>query len=282
MERLGYDILLVPDHFDHQLGPVAAMVVAAEATETLRIGSFVFNNDCRHPALLAKEAATIDLLTDGRFELGMGAGWDRLEYEQSGMSFSPAVVRVERLEEAVRIVKAMFQDGPVTFAGQHYVVRDLEGWPKPRQRPLPLLIGGGGRNVLQLAAREADTIGLGLRFLPSGRADLTTMSAAATRGKLAWIRAAAPETFDSLELNIFIEAVVVTPDRMRGAAMVADQLGVTPAQVLDSPHVLIGTIADIAGAIRAHWRDYGISYYTVFEKSADDFAAVVAQVQSET
>ena len=167
-EVLGYSTLLIPDHLGDQLSPIPALLAAAEATSTLRVGSLVFDNDFRHPVMLAKEAATLDVLSGGRLELGLGAGWMKPEYERAGIPFERASVRIEKMEEAIQIVKGLFADGPLDFAGQYYTITGLEGFPKPVQRPHPPLhIGGGGQRLLSIAAREADIIG----FIPRARAD---------------------------------------------------------------------------------------------------------------
>src|SRR5229473_8319904 len=134
-EALGYSTMLMPDHLGDQFAPVPALLAAAEATHTLRIGSYVFDNDFRHPVMLAREAATLDLLSGGRLELGLGAGWQRAEYEQAGIPYEPAGVRISRMEEALHIIKGLFADGPLSFSGNYYMVADLEGYPKPVQRP---------------------------------------------------------------------------------------------------------------------------------------------------
>ncbi len=166
-EALGYSTLFLPDHLGDQLSPIPALVAAAEATSMLRVGSLVFDNDFRHPVMLAKEAATPDVLSDGRLELGVGAGWLKPEYEQAGIPFERACVRIARLEETIRIVKGLFADGPADFAGQYCTITGLEGFPKPAQRPHPPLHIGGGQRLLSIAAREADSIG----FLPKARPD---------------------------------------------------------------------------------------------------------------
>src|SRR5215813_15374275 len=152
-EELGYAVFLVSDHYDNEIAPLAALMAAADASEAIRIGSFVFNNDLRHPVQLAKEVATLDLLCGGRFELGIGAGWNKAEYDQVGLPFDRATVRIARLAEAIALIKQFFTQESVTFAGDHYRVSGLETSPKPPQRPhLPILIGGGGERMLSLAA----------------------------------------------------------------------------------------------------------------------------------
>src|SRR2546429_9289950 len=163
VEDLGYATFLVADHFVNEFPPITALLSAADATNKLRVGSFVFDNDFRHPALLAKEAATLDLLSGGRLELGLGAGWMKPEYDQAGIPFDRASERIDRMKEGVQIIKGLFADGPVDFAGRYYTITDLEGFPKPTQRPHPPIhIGGGGQSLLALAAREADIVG----FIP--------------------------------------------------------------------------------------------------------------------
>ena len=148
-EALGYSTLLMPDHFGDQLAPVPAIMAAADATTTLRVGALVFDNDYRHPLVLAKEAATIDLLSDGRLELGLGAGWMRTDYEQSGIGYDPPAVRVDRFDEGVQVLKGLLAaDGPYSFSGKHYTIAEHIPTPRPTQRPHPpLVIGGGGRRV---------------------------------------------------------------------------------------------------------------------------------------
>src|SRR5438874_3181345 len=173
-EDYGYATLLIRDHvtrepFGDQLAPLIALMAAANATKTLRIGSLVLDNDYRHPVMLAKEAATLDLLSGGRFELGIGAGWLRSEYEQAGMVFESAGVRVSRLEEAIQVLKGLFADRPLTFAGNHYTITNLNGFPKPAQRPHPpILVGAGSKRMLALAAREADIVGILHKAMPDG------------------------------------------------------------------------------------------------------------------
>src|SRR5207253_8591244 len=171
-EDLGYATFLLADHYVNEFPPIAALMAAADAERTIRIGSLVFDNDFRHPALLAKEVATLDLLSGGRFELGIGAGWHRPEYEQIGLPFEAAGVSISRLEEAIQIIKSFFSDESVTFSGNHYKINDLKGFPKPAQRPHPpFFIGGGGKRLLSLAAREADIVGIHLKVNADGTVD---------------------------------------------------------------------------------------------------------------
>ena len=160
-EGLGYSTLTVADHFDDQLAPIPALMAAADATTTLRVGALVLCTDFTHPVVIAKEAATIDVLSDGRFELGLGAGWMTSDYERTGIAFDSASTRIERMGEALTVIDQLWSDAPCTFDGKHFSISDLDGRPKPVQRPRPpVLVGGGGKRVLSLAARQADIVGL--------------------------------------------------------------------------------------------------------------------------
>src|SRR5450631_1248337 len=161
IEDLGYSTLFIPDHFEDQLGPLVALTVAAEATTELKVGSLVFGNDYRHPVVLAKEIATLDLLSGGRVEFGLGAGWMTTDYEQSGIAHDTSGTRIGRMEESLTIMKSLWSTGACTFAGEHYTVTGAVGAPLPHRRPHPpIIIGGGGRRVLGIAAREADIVGV--------------------------------------------------------------------------------------------------------------------------
>jgi probable F420-dependent oxidoreductase len=280
VEQLGYSILVVPDHFRDHLAPVPALTAAALATTRLRVGSLVFSNDFRHPAVLAKEAATIDVLSGGRFELGLGGGWLRAEYDQTGIPFEAPGTRVERLEEAVTIIKGLLAGERVTFAGRHYTIADLEGRPTPVQRPHPpIAIGGGGRRTLTLAAREASIVGLVPRARRDGSGlDMTDLSDAATREKLEWVRSAAGERFDSLEIHALIQAVAVADRRTAAADQLASRFKVARDVVLETPYVLLGTVEEMCESLRQRRERYGISYLTVFERDMEVFAPVVARL----
>ena len=280
VEQLGYSILVVPDHFRDHLAPVPALTAAALATTRLRVGSLVFSNDFRHPAVLAKEAATIDVLSGGRFELGLGGGWLRAEYDQTGIPFDAPGTRIERLEEAVTIIKGLLAGERVTFAGRHYTIADLEGRPTPVQRPHPpIAIGGGGRRTLTLAAREASIVGLVPRARRDGSGlDMTDLSDAATREKLEWVRSAAGDRFDSLEIHALIQAVAVGERRTAAADDLASRFKVARDVVLETPYVLLGTIEEICETLWERRERYGISYLTVFERDMEVFAPVVARL----
>ena len=278
VEDLGYSLLTVADHFDAQMAPMPAVMAAADATTTLRVGALVLANDYRHPVVVAKEAATVDLLSGGRFELGLGAGWMRSDYAMAGLPHDPPGVRIDRLAEAVAVIKGLFADGPATFDGQHYRVDALEGFPKPVQRPRPpLLLGGGGERLLSLAGREADIVGIN-PSLAAGVIDPSagpTTSAEATDRKLRWIADAAGRRYQELELQVRIHRAAVTDDRASFARQLAPEMGLTPEQVLDSPHVLVGTVTEIVAQCLERRERFGLSYITVSLDALDTFAPVV-------
>lgn len=279
-EALGYAIFLVPDHFRDQVATSVGIMAAAAATTTIRVGSMVYDNDFRHPAVVAKDAATLDLLTGGRFELGLGAGWLLPDYAQTGIPFDAGRVRVERLEEAARIITAYLEGGPVTVKGKHYAVTALEGLPRPVQRPRPpLLIGGGGPRILALAAREADIVGIVPRTHADGSGlDTADTSPAALDAKVATIRAAAGPRMSRLELNVLVQRALVGDDTSAAIGEVATQWKLTSAQARESPFVLAGAVDAIVDALEARRGRYGISYVTVFEQYLDTFAPVVKRL----
>ena len=281
IERLGYATLHVPDHFRDQLAPGPALAAAAMATTRLRVGSLVFCNDFRHPVVLAKEAATLDVLSGGRFELGLGAGWLREEYDQAGLSFDPPGTRVDRLVESVAVVKGLLAAERVTFAGRYYTIAGLEGRPRPVQQPHPpIVIGGGGRRLLSLAAREADIVGLvpGARR-DGGGLDRADFGEAAMRQKIAWVREAAGGRLAALELHTLIQAVVVTADRQPAADQLASRFGgVSRDLVLESPYVLLGTVDEICETLRRRRDQHGISYVTVFDRDAESFGPIAERL----
>jgi probable F420-dependent oxidoreductase len=280
-EDLGYSTLFLPDHFGDQLAPIPAMTAAADATSELRVGTLVFDNDYKHPVVLAKEVATIDLLSDGRVELGLGAGWMNSDYEQSGIPKDPARVRIDRMEEAITVIKGCFGDGPFDFTGDHYRISGLDGLPKPVQRPHPpLLIGGGGRRVLGLAGREAQIVGIN-PALRSGNADAEAAqdgTAEQTDEKLGWVREAAGDRFDDIELNMLVLASIVTDDRRGTAEAMAPMFGLDPGALDWYPHALIGPVEQMCDDLRARRERWGVSYWVFQGGALDDLAPVVAEL----
>ncbi|HZU80124.1 MAG TPA: TIGR03621 family F420-dependent LLM class oxidoreductase [Acidimicrobiales bacterium] len=279
-EDLGYSALLMPDHFGEQLAPVPALMAAASATTRLRLGTLVFDNDYRHPLVLAKEAATLDLLSEGRLELGLGAGWMRTDYEQSGIAYDPPGVRVDRFAEAVDVISGLLQaDEPFSYSGRHYTVTAATPYPRPAQRPRPpIVIGGGGKRVLGIAARKADIVStnLDLRGGEAGPDAAPNGSPESTRRKVAWVREAAGARFEQIELNTLIGFAVVTDEARSLAESLAPVFQVEPEDVRHVPLALLGTLEEMAEELRWRRREYGISYYSV---EADCWEALAPVVQ---
>lgn len=285
-EELGYATFLVADHYTLDFPPIAALMAAADATTAIRVGSLVFDNDFRHPAQLAREVATLDLLSDGRFELGIGAGWRQADYDQVGLPFDGAGVRIDRLIEALAIIKQFFAQESVTFTGTHYRVSELQASPKPLQRPHPpIFIGGGGRRMLTVAGQEADIVGLHLKANADGTVDASERTTAALERKLAWVRQAAGERFASLELSLLASAVVVTDDRHQAAEARARELAAhggmadtSADMLLADPYLFIGTVEHIVEQITHLRQQFGISYVVMRPDDVEAFAPVVARL----
>jgi probable F420-dependent oxidoreductase len=250
-EAMGITTLIQPDHLLPQLAPISYLATVAAVTERLRISAFVHNNDLRHPAVLAQELATLDVLSGGRLDVAIGAGWNEPEYRAIGLAFDPIRVRQARLAEAVAVLKGCFGQGAFSFSGEHYTITDYDAYPKPIQQPHPpIFIGGGGRRTLELAAREAQIVGLAPRILSGQRPDPQSITWAATEEKIGWVREAAGDRFDSLELNVYpsLWPIVVTDDlpgvARKGIDRMKERTGIemTEQEVIDSPHIFIGSI----------------------------------------
>jgi len=286
LEDLGYDTVWTGDHLAGSiLPPFPALLAAAMATTRVRVATAVIDNDFRHPAALAKEAATVDRLTNGRLDLGIGAGWLRADYDNVGLSFDPPGTRVSRLEEAVQVLKGLWHDAPFSFEGQHYTIRDFNCEPKPLQQPHPpLLIGGGGRRLLSLAGREADIVALAWRALPEGGLDRADMTMARFERKIDWVRDAAGDRFDQIELALHLPGVVVADDRRVAAEeMIANRgLPMTVDEVLESPFSLIGTVDQMAERLLELRERFGITYFFVFPPDTETFAQVIARLPRRT
>lgn len=280
-EAAGYDALTMPDHFTEQLAPVPALMSAAEATERLRIGALVWDNDYKHPVVLGKELATIDLLSEGRLEIGLGAGWMVSDYEQSGMPYDRAGVRVDRFAEGLEVLKRSFTDAPFDFAGEHYTITGYNGLPKPVQKPWPpILIGGGGRRVLGIAAREADIVGIN-GTMESGTIDaavLRSMTAASVEEKAQIVLDAAGGRIADIEMNVRAFMVKVTQNRSQDMQRLADAVGFTMDEVASSPFVLYGSPAQLVDDLRARREQWGFSYVIVGAADIESFAPVVAEL----
>jgi probable F420-dependent oxidoreductase len=288
IEGLGYSTALLPDHLAEYtpLAPLPAATAIAAATDHLRVGTLVLANDFRHPVQLARDVATLDLVSDGRFELGIGSGSLRSDFEATGLPFERASVRLERLRESVTVLKRLLEGDTVTFEGEHYRVHDLEGRPKTVQRPRPpLLIGGGGRRMLEFAAQEADIVGivprLEERAVDRAGESVRAMwgsTPAATEEQIGWVRAAAGHRLDGLEIQAFAMVVVVTPQRRAVAEQLAPNLGLGPDDVLQSTMVLVGSVDEIADDLVERRERWGISYVVVPQASYEAFAPVVGRL----
>ncbi len=279
IEGLGYSTLFIPDHFEDQFGPLVALTVAAETTNTLKVGSLVFGNDYRHPIVLAKEIATLDLFSEGRVEFGLGAGWMTTDYEQSGIAHDAPGVRIARMAESLQILKSLWSSGTATFSGEHYRIDGAKGVPLPHSRPHPpIIIGGGGRRVLGIAAREADIVGVNPSLAAGhvGPEVLATAAAEYYDQRVGWIKEAAGARFDRLELQVLTFIVQIVPDRDDAIERLAGLMGVGAEQVDGSPIALVGTVDQIIERLRERRERFGFSYVVVHEAEMETFAPVVA------
>jgi probable F420-dependent oxidoreductase len=265
-EALGFSSLFLPDHFGDQLAPVPAMMAAADATTDLRVGTLVFDNDYKHPVVLAKEMATIDVLSGGRVEFGLGAGWMHSDYEQSGIPLDKPSVRIARMEEGLEVIKGLWAEGAFSYEGEHYTISGLDGLPKPVQKPgPPILLGGGGPKVLGVCGRHADIVGIN-PSIPAGEIGPDAARDAATDRvdqKVEWLREAAGDRFADIELNALVFITTVTDDPGPVREMIAGMFGVEQALVAETPYVWIGSAGEIADQLRAARERWGFSYFVV-------------------
>ena len=284
-EAYGFDTLVFPDHLVEQLAPVPAMAMVAALSDRLRISPFVLNNDLRHPAVLGHDLATLDLLSDGRLDIAIGAGWNRPEYEAIGMTYDASATRVSRLEEGIRVLKGYFADGPFSFSGEHYTITELDGHPKPVQRPHPpFMIGGGARRILELAAREAQIVGLAPRAGRDGRGDNASLTWEATVEKIGWVRSAAGDRFEDLELNVYPSRVEprITDDARAALREAADEIGARSGDRPDeealrqSPHIWIGSLDELTEKALRLRAELGISSLMLGE--VDELAPLVERL----
>ncbi len=273
-ESAGFAGLVLPDHLIEQHAPIPVLATIAAVTERLRVMPFVLNSGLRHPAVLAQDLATLDVLSDGRLEIGIGAGWNKAEHDAIGLPFDPPSVRTRRLEETVAVLKGCFADLPFSYRGEFFTIDGHHGFPKPTQKPHPpLFIGGGGRKTLTLAAREADIVGLAPRIRPVSRGmpppDAHSFTIAAAEEKVAWVREAAGERFASLELNVYPSGgpLVITDNARPVARDRADRLrqltGVelSVEDILESPHVFIGSVDGLVAKIHELRERLGITSF---------------------
>jgi len=278
---LGYSSLLMPDHFNETFGPLVALMRAALAAPSLRIGTLVLDNDFRHPVELAKELATLDLMSDGRLELGLGAGWMLTDYQQSGIPYDSPQVRIDRFEESIAILKGLFSEGRYSFTGKHYKIAELEGQPKPVQKPHPpIMIGAGGKRMLSIAAREADIVNVTFsmaRGIWDSEASATG-TAESTKKKIQWLRDVAGERLRQIELSVPVFVAKVT-DQQRGTAEnLVSRYGLTAEQVLASPHFLVGSLGWIVEELERRRAEYGFSYIIFGGETHEVLGPVVARL----
>ena len=285
VEGHGFSTLFVPDHFvDHPLAPMVALAHAAAVTSTLRIGPLVLGNDYKHPVVLAREAATLDVLSGGRLEFGIGAGWMTVDYEKAGIALDRPGIRIARLAEAITILKGLFAPGEFTFSGEHYQVTALDGHPKPVQNPMPFTIGGGGPKVLALAAREAQVVGVNANLragTPDSPETVSSLTATATDEKLAWLRDAAGARFSELEIQTLCGFTSVTHDAAKIFEGMAAHFGVTPADARLAPVTLVGTEDEIIELLETRRDRWHMSYVVVESSAIDAFAPIVARLNGK-
>jgi probable F420-dependent oxidoreductase len=287
-ESLGYDTFVVGDHLYDSLGPFPTLMMVAEQTG-LRLGTYVLCNDFRHPVLMAKDAATLDVLSGGRFELGLGAGYQPPEYQMAGIAFDRGRERFDRLAEAVRIVKLAFGGETFSFKGAHYQIDEYTSYPQPIQAPLPLILGGGGRRLLSLAAAEADMVSVLPAAAPGGFLRATQLTLRSVADKIAVLREAAADRLDEIEIDILIFDVTITADRRAAAATYLADLGdrldqftvdgeVTVDDLLDSPYLLFGTVDQITQQLQQLRETTGVSHMGVFPHCVETFAPIMERL----
>ncbi|MGW0045089.1 LLM class F420-dependent oxidoreductase [Rhodococcus sp. NPDC003348] len=293
-EELGYDSFMIPDHLGNQVGPIAALGALAVATDKIRLGTAVLANGFRHPAILAKDAATIDVLSGGRLELGVGAGWMKDEFDKAGIEYERPGVRIEKLEESLQILDTLLRGQECTFEGKHYRIDGLKGSPRPRQGPRPpIAVGGGGPKMLALAAKYADIISVASPSSKEGKMLLSGITMEATAERVERIREAAGDRFGDIELNWTITAIMPTDDRESMAEMalaaiangyppnIEADVTLTVEDILNSPYLAIGTYEEIADQIRAVRARTSMSYVGIFPTQMEAFAPVIAQLKGE-
>jgi probable F420-dependent oxidoreductase len=274
-EELGYDTLLVPDHLSRQLSPIAALSAAAAVTSRLRIGPYVFANDFRHPLVMAREAATLDVLSGGRLELGLGAGWRRSDYRQLGYAYAAPGRRVDRLVEALGIVKRLLAGETVTHRGEHYTLEGARIAPMPVQRPVPLHIGAGGPRMLRLAAREADIVGLIPQFTRGGIPRLTDATEGALARKVELLRTAAGDRFSALELSVYCADAGMVGSGHSLLGSVGSALKGAVVAPVGSPYVLYGTLGALRDRLERRREALGISHYAIPHHALESMAPLV-------
>ncbi len=278
-EALGYSTLFMPDHFGEGWTPTVPLTVAAEVTTTLKVGALVYDNDYRHPLVLAREIAAMDMLFPGRIEFGLGAGWMTTDYVESGIALDSPKIRVERMAEALEVITKLWADEKVTFTGEHYQLNEARCFPRPTTPGGPqIIIGGGGPKVLRTAAKYASIVGVNPE-LSSGTAGVeAAKTAVATRydERISWIKEAAGDRFASIELQILCQIEQVVDNRDEVYAGVAPLFGLSPDEAKQMPIVLVGTVDEICDDLIERRERFGFSYIVVHDLEA--FAPVVARL----
>ena len=293
-ESMGFSSFHLADHVigpgpalnatGHPVQTVAAipaMAVAAEATDTIKVGCRVLCVDYRNPVMLAKEVATLDFFSDGRLELGLGAGWLQNEYEAMGIRFDRAGVRIDRMEEVIELLRASFADGELNIDGRHVHAVGFEALPKPVSKPgPPLMIGGGAKRVLTIAGREADIVSLNFDNSSGklGAEGIGSSTAELTEQKIRWVREGAGDRFADIELEIAAYFTIVTPDGEGTRSKMAPMFGMTPEVLAEHPHALIGSIDEICDRIVERRERYGISYVSFGASAIDAVAPVIERL----
>ncbi len=280
-EESGFDVVSLPDHLGEQFAPLPALTAAACATTRLRLSMFVLANDMRHPGVLAKEVATLDVLSGGRVELGLGAGWDRAEYAALGIPFDRPSVRIARLEEAVRAIRGLLAGEAVSQHGEHYQLQDLSVRPRPVQAGgVPIVLGGGGRKMLSLAGRLGDIVSVAAEN--NGRNDPSVLGPGITRAvvenQIGWVRDAAGARFDRIELNLRVRMAAIGVDRKAEARAGAVGMDCSADDLLGSPFCLLGRVDEVADQLLRTRDELGISYFTISQRHMEQMAPVVARV----
>lgn len=290
LEELGIDTLVAADHFTqgYDAEPMVALTAAASATAAARLQTGVLGNDYRHPVLVHRMAALIDVLSEGRFVLGLGAGWMTSDYEAAGIALDPPAVRVDRFEESIAVIKGLFADAPFTFAGAHYTITGLDGRPKPVQCPHPpLFIGGGSPRVLRIAGREADIVGVNasLRSGELGDHAIRDLARERVAQKVEWVREGAEQAGRSLdvvelEMNHWLARVTATPDEaIEFRTRVAGRYGVDPELIASSPSVLVGTVSQCIETLQERRESLGFNFVQLDagfpNPELDDFGPVI-------
>ena len=280
-EDSGVSVLSLPDHLGDQFSPIPALAAAAAVTSRIRLSMFVLANDNRHPGILAKEITTVDALSDGRMELGMGAGWTRTEYDALGIPFDRPGIRIDRLAEAVQILRGAFTSDSFSFAGKYYKVTDLAIRPRPVQKNgIPIVLGGGGRKMLTLAAQQADIVGIAANnsLRPEMTSPLTGFAFEQVREQAGWVREAAGPRYDGIELNCRILAVAIGPDREAAARQLSAGMGIPAEDLLSSPFAFIGTLDQLETQIFRLRDSLGISYYTISQRHAEPLLPLIERL----